>query len=116
MSSKSSDKINDSFLKEKNIFKKYKPIKLIDKGNYGKIYFVLNIKNESHFAMKVEKKNESQNILKSEAYYLFSLQGFGIPKFISYGHTKNYNILVETLLDKSLYSIFIKNKKKMQYN
>ena len=51
--------------------------------------------------------------MKTEAYYLFNLQGgIGIPKFISYGNTKNFNILIETLLDKSLYNLFVKNKKK----
>ena len=113
MSSNSHRKINDSFLEEnKYIFKKYKPIKLIDKGNCGKIYSVINIQDLNPFAMKTEEKNVKHKVLESEAYFLFILQGFGIPKLITYGHTKNYNILIETLLDKSLYSIFIKNKKK----
>ena len=62
--------------------------------------------------MKTEKKKERYLTLESEAYFLLILQGFGIPKLITYGQTKNYNILIETLLDKSLDSIFIKHKKK----
>ena len=113
MSSNSHGKINDSFLTEnKYIFKKYKLIKLIDKGNCGKIYSVINIKDSNPFAMKTEKKTERYITLESEAYFLLILQGFGIPKLITYGQTKNYNILIETLLDKSLDSIFIKKQKK----
>ena len=59
----------------------------------------------------------NKKILESESYYLFTLQGgLGIPKFISYGHTKNYNILIETLLGKSLFNIFIENKAKANLN
>ena len=104
---------NDKFLEgNKIIFKKYKPIKKIDNGTFGNIYLIKDIKYNDLLAMKVEEKNTYPNILESEAYYLYNLQGgIGIPKFISYGHTKNYNILIETLLDKSLYNLFIENKK-----
>ena len=114
-----SSKINnntdkDQFLEEnKIIFKKYKPIKKIDSGAFGNIYSIIDIKNKNLLAMKTEKRNTYPNILESEAYYIYNLQGgIGIPKFISYGHTKNYNILIETLLDKSLYKLFIESGKK----
>ena len=113
---KSQKKLNDSFLTgNEYIFKKYKPIKQIGKGNFGNIYSVINVKNLkdlSVYAMKTEKKNSKHKTLESEAYFLLILQGFGIPKIISYGHTKKYNILIETLLGKSLHSIFIKIRKK----
>ena len=105
--------LNDSFLKENEyIFKKYKPIKKIGQGNFGNIYYTIRLKDKNAYALKTEKINSKYKTLESEAYFLFILQGFGIPKLISYGHTKKYNILIETLLDKSLHNIFIRYKKK----
>ena len=112
--SKKDKLLNDSFLKEnKLIFKKYKPIKKLDYGSFGNIYSVIRLEDKNVFAMKTEKKYQKDEYLESEAYYLFTLQGgFGIPKLITYGQTKNYKILIETLLDKSLYTIFISKEKK----
>ena len=106
------NKLNDSFLKDNEfIFKKYKPIKKIGSGTFGNIYSTIRVKDNNVFAMKTEKLNAKIKTLESEAYFLYLLQGFGIPKLITYGHTKKYNILIETLLDKSLHAIFIKRKK-----
>ena len=104
--------MNDSFLiNNKNIFKKYKPIKKIGQGAFGNVYSAIRLNDKSVFAMKTEKKAINRKTLESEAYYLYILQGFGIPKFISYGHIKKYNILIESLLDKSLYQyFFLENK------
>ena len=52
-------------------------------------------------------------MLESEAYYLFSLRGTGIPEVLSFGRRKHYNILVEPLLGKSLFDIFNENRKRM---
>ena len=102
----------DNFIKENEyIFKKYKPIKKIGRGAFGNIYSIIRLKDKNVFAMKTEKINAKIKILESEAYYLYILQGFGIPKLITYGHTKKYNILIETLLDKSLFDIFIRRAK-----
>jgi len=96
-------KVDDSFLKNNvYIFKKYKPIKKIGKGSFGSVYLVKRIKDKKLFAMKTEKNNMTKKKLEEEAFILYTLQGFGIPKFISYGKTKNYNILIEELLDKNL--------------
>ena len=104
----------DGFLEEnKIIFKKYIPIKKIDNGAFGSIYSVVRKTDKKLFAMKTEKINSSQKTLESEAYYLYNLQGgLGFPKLITFGHTKKFNILIETLLDKSLYKLFVKNKTK----
>ena len=106
--------IRDKFLEEnKIIFKKYKPIGKIDKGAFGNIYSVYSLKDGKNYAMKTEKINAEQKTLESEAFYLKILQGGkGIPEYITFGHTKNYNILIETLLGLSLYNIFIKKKKR----
>ena len=105
--------IKDNFLEEnKVVFKKYKPIKRIGSGSFGNIYSVIRLSDKNAFAMKTEKISNKFKNLESEAYILFALQGgLGIPKLISYGHVKNYNILIETLLDKSLQNIFVTNKK-----
>ena len=108
----SKHKSKDSFLEENPlIFKKYKPIKRIGCGSFGNIYSTIRLTDKSVFAMKTEKISPWHKTLESEAYHLYSLQGgLGIPKLITYGHNKSYNILIETLLDKSLYTIYIENK------
>ena len=109
---KNENQLNDRFIDEnKYIFKKYKPIKKIGEGKFGNIYSTIKLKDKNVFAMKTEKRNMLTETLESEAYYLYILQGFGIPKLITYGHTKNYNILIETLLDISLHDKFFRNKK-----
>ena len=108
-----SAEFNDSFLNENNIiFKKYKPIKLIGSGAFSKIYSTIRITDKAVYAMKTEKRSLFKNFLEKEAYFLFTLQeGIGIPKLISFGYSRKYNILIETLLGKSLYEIFIVPKK-----
>ena len=102
MSKNNKKNLDDSFLKEnKYIFKKYKPLQKIGKGCFGNIYSVIRIDDKSIFAMKTEKMNLNK-FLEAEAYYLYNLQGIGIPKLISFGRTKKYYILIETLLGKSL--------------
>ena len=104
--------LNDSFLKEnKIIFKKFKPLKEIGIGTFGKVYSAIRLEDKKVFAMKTEKKTPYNNILEPEAYYLLILKGLGIPQLISYGQTQKYNILIETLLDKSLFDMFIRPKK-----
>ena len=104
---------DDSFLSKKNIiFKKYKPLEIIGLGSNGKVYSTIRIKDKCMFAMKTEKMNPELKTLEDEAYNLYTLQGgVGIPKFISFGHNKEYNILIETLLDKDLFEIFIKRNR-----
>ena len=108
---KSSEKVDDSFLNNNDcIFNKYKPIKKIGFGSFGSVYLTKRIKDEKLFAMKTEKKYLKERQLENEAYNLFTLQGFGIPKFITYGRTKDYNILIEALLDKNLFELMKKQK------
>ena len=67
------------------------------------------MEDKKYFAMKTENKSLIKHLsLESESNFLFLLQGgFGIPKLITYGHSKNYNILIETLLGKSLFHLFV---------
>ena len=106
--------IKDEFLEEnKIVFGKFIPLKKIDNGAFGNIYKVRRIKDNEYFAMKTEKKDAPQQTLKSEANSLLNFQrGFGFPQFIGFGQTKQFNVLIETLLGKSLYNLFVKNKNK----
>jgi serine/threonine protein kinase len=94
------------------IFGKYKPITKIGKGSFGNIYSVIRLTDKSVFAMKVEKRTTGKkNYLNDEVSYLYNLQGFGIPKLISCGKYKQYSVLIETLLGKSLQNIFVDDKR-----
>jgi serine/threonine protein kinase len=112
MAKKEEESENDEFLQENTvIFKKYKPIVKLGHGSFGNIYKVIRLSDQKEYAVKIEKKNCLIKYLESEAYHLFSLQkGYGFPKLITYGKIKKYNILIETLLGKSLYNIYFKTE------
>ena len=93
-------------------FNKYKPIKKLGEGSFGKIYMAQNINTKEKCALKLEKKTNSQNLLENEAYTIAYLKGFGIPSIKSFGFSGEYNILVMELLGKSLEDLFIENNKK----
>ena len=93
----------------KIFFKKYKILKKIGKGSFGLVYLCKQINTENYFAMKFEPKEQQDLILEHESYILYYLKGFGIPDIITYGHNSKYNILVQTLLGKSINSIFLHN-------
>ena len=104
--------MNNEFIDENKIFfKKYKIISFIAKGSFGNVYKGKNIIDNKLITLKIEEKfKHKNNTLEQEAYYLYNLKGYGIPKIISYGISGKYNILVETLLGKSLYELRIMNK------
>ena len=99
----------DLFLHQnKLLFKKYRPLKQIGKGTFSTVYASINIKTSTYVAIKVEKRTQNDiELLESEAFFLYSLRGFGIPEVLSYGRTKTHNILVLPLLGNSLLDIFI---------
>ena len=99
-------------LLNKLIFGKYKIIKKEAKGAYSVVYSGKDIKNNKNVAIKIQKKTEYISSLENEAYFLYNLKGFGIPKIISYGTSGKYNILIEELLGKSLEVLFKENKNK----
>jgi len=100
MNPKSESLINQIF------FEKYKIIKKIGQGSFGRIYSCQNITNNELFAMKVEQNSIHNNILETESKYLLYLKGFEIPEIQFFGHTERYHILIETLLDKSLENLY----------
>ena len=91
------------------IFQKYRIINKIGEGAYSNVYSAENIINKKLVALKIQDRKKFFDQLKNEAYYLVLLKGFGIPNLISYGHFKNYNILIEELLGNSLEILFKKN-------
>ena len=93
----------------KIFFKKYRIIKKIGKGSFGMVYIGQQINTEDYYAIKFEPKNQVDLILERESYILYYLRGFGIPEIITYGHNTKYNILVQTLLGKSINNIFFQN-------
>ena len=103
------EKPKDLFLiQNKIIFKKYHPIKQIGRGTFSTVYLAIIVNTNKYVAIKAEKKSQnSVELLKAEAFLLYSLRGFGIPEVISYGKTKYHNILVIPLLGKSLLDMFI---------
>ena len=98
---------SEDFIKQNPlIFKKYRPLKLLGKGTFSNVYLGYSIINKQYVAIKTELRNDSQQYLESEAYILFILKGFGVPELFSYGHIKNYNVLIQTLLGKSLLNLY----------
>ena len=100
--------IENEFL-NKTIFRKYKILKLEGKGAFSAVFSAKNIINNQLVAIKVQNKIYNIGDLEKEAYYLFQLKGIGIPKMISYGNYRNYNILVEELLGKTIGELFKQN-------
>ena len=112
------DKINIKKEKEdialpQLFFKKFQPLKQINQGSYSIIYEGKNIKTDEKVAIKLEQREKNENeLLKREAGFLYLLKNCpGIVKIISFGITKRYNVLIEPLLGKSLYTLFLESKK-----
>ena len=80
------------------LFKKYHLIRNIGGGSFGTVFQGINIKTKENVAIKIEQRNKAQTTLEKEAFILYYLKGPGLPDVISFGKTKNYNILIQTLL------------------
>ena len=100
-----------SKLNKKLIFNKFRVKRLIETTPYCWLYEGINEKQNEPVAMKFEKIKGKCKILESEAFLLYYLKGFGIPRIISYGKTGNFNCLIEELLGLALEKIWYTNKK-----
>ena len=100
MNQKSESLINQIF------FDKYKVIRKIGQGSFGRIYTCQDIITNEFYAMKVEQNFYLNNVLETESKYLNYLKGFGIPELIFFGSSEKYFILIETLLGKSLENLY----------
>ena len=81
-------------------FSKYKTIRKLGEGSFGKVYKA--VYDNEYYALKMEDASLEHNLLEKEATIMEYLQGPNIPKFEKYGYNKLHNILVMQLLDKSL--------------
>jgi casein kinase I family protein HRR25 len=81
-------------------FSKYKPIKKLGEGSFGKVYKVEY--NNNYYAMKLENKNNNQGLLESEATIMTYLKGGNVPNVNFFGQDLYYNILIMQLMGKSL--------------
>ena len=88
------------------LFKKYSLLQNIGGGAFGTVFLGENIFTKEKFAIKVEERNKARTTLEREAFILYYLKGPGLPDVKSFGKTKKYNILIQTLLGRSLYQIF----------
>ena len=110
------ENLNSNFIKKYPlIFKKYRPIRKIASGVFSEIYGGINILNNEKVAIKIEKRNIKNKYLESECYTLFSLRNIGIPQVLSFGHNKEYDILVMPLLGKSLLDLFISKNSNYEF-
>ena len=89
---------NDILLDDKILslifFKKYKPLKIIGEGTFSVVYEGINLNNKEKVALKIERKDSKISLLKEEAFTIYNLRGYGILKFISFGHSKDFNICI----------------------
>ena len=100
MNQKSESLINQIF------FEKYKVLRKIGQGSFGRIYTCQDIISNELYAMKVEQNSFYNNVLETESKYLNYLKGFGIPDLIFFGRSEKYFILIESLLGKSLENLY----------
>ena len=84
----------------KIFFSKYKAIKKLGEGSFGKVYKAEY--NGDYYAIKMEYKSKEQGLLEIEATIMSYLKGPYIPFIKSYGYSGDFNVLVMQLLDKSL--------------
>ena len=97
-------------LQKKLIFKKFRTKRIISSTSSSYVYEGVNELTEEQVAMKFEKIAGKYNLLESEAYFLYILKGFGIPKLISYGQFSMFKVLIEELLGTSLYNLWTEKK------
>ena len=98
--------LGNNLLKTK-IFGKFQIMKIISKSFYSTVYLGKCLKEKNKYvAIKVQAKNCILSELEREAYFQYHLRGIGIPKVLSFGKIPKYNILVETLLGKTINKLF----------
>jgi len=107
--------MRNTSLNNRLFFNKYKIKKLVYKTSLSSIYEGINIKDNEPVAIKLEKNTSKMNLLESEAFFLFYLRGYGIPKIITYGKSGTLKVLVEELLGSSIHSLW-ESKKRYKNN
>ena len=103
------NKKNQDPLLHKKYFSKYRTIKKLGEGSFGKVYKAEY--NNEYFALKFENRTKGQSLLENEATIMTYLKGPNIPFIKSFGYSGDYNILVMQLMGKSLEELFNKKLK-----
>ena len=85
-------------------FDKYKTIKKLGEGSFGKVYKAEY--NGEYYALKFENRSNNKSLLEMESTIMAYLQGPNIPFIKSFGYSGEYNLLVMQYMDKSLEDIF----------
>ena len=97
-------------LLHKKYFLKYRTIKKIGEGSFGKVYKAEY--NNEYFAIKFEDKESDQHLLETEVVMMNYLKGPYIPQIKAFGYNQNYFMLVMDLMGKNLEQLLIKTKDK----
>ena len=92
-------------MNKKLLFNKFKTKKLIWKSQLSVVYEGINVKENEPVVIKFTKRKNLESF-ETEAYILFNLKGFGIPKIIAFGKNNFYSILVEELLGLSIFKLW----------
>ncbi len=91
---------------------KYKILKKIGSGTFGKIYEAENIRTNEKVAIKLELIKDELKILRYESTIYKILDNIdGVPKIKWYGKDDNYYYMVLDLLGESLEDILKKSEK-----
>ena len=95
---------------------KYKLIKEIGEGSFGKIFEAENTITNDKVAIKIEKK-DVKSILKHEANIYYKCKNIkGIPSIRMFGTENNYNYIVMDLLHLSIDKMRENNKGRISLN
>lgn len=95
------------------IERKYKILKKIGEGSFGKIFSGINNNTNEAVAIKIEEDNNT-SVLKNEARMYSTLREIeGIPKMRAWGKEGKFNYLVIDHLGNSLEDLKIKNSGKL---
>lgn len=95
---------------------KYKLIKEIGEGSFGKIFEAENTITNDKVAIKIEKKNV-KSILKHEANIYYKCKNIkGIPSIRMFGTENNYNYIVMDLLHLSIDTMRENNEGRISLN
>lgn len=108
------DKLAKKKFMEKVICSKYKILKKIGEGSFGKIYAGEDIETHECVAIKIESKSIQNPQLEMESKLYAYLSGCcNMPKIRYYGANQTEgNVLVMDLLGKSLEELFVQCKNK----
>lgn len=92
------------------IFGKFQITKIIAITSLSTVYLAKCLKEKNKYvAIKIQGINSLVSELEREAYFQYYLKGIGIPKVISFGKIGKFNVLVQTLLGKSIDKLFNAN-------